>query len=527
MMAPMTGTPYARGARPADPSRPADASSASPQLLALADQVLQPGFRGTTAPDWIRRRLSGGLGSVLLFGGNVRDRAQTAALTAALRAENPDVLIAVDEEGGDITRLEAATGSSYPGNLALGAVDDPELTAAVARSIGGELRAVGIGLDYAPDADVNSNPDNPVIGVRSFGADPGLAARHTAAWIRGMHDAGVAACAKHFPGHGDTDTDSHLALPTVAMDADRIAELALPPFRAALAAGVRAVMTAHLLIPAYDTEHPATVSPRIITGLLREELGFDGLIVSDAVEMQAVRARYGLAGAAVRALAAGVDLVCLGDRSGDAEYAQLRHAVADAVAHGELPEARLREAAARSTGFADWQRALAAAVPAPAPDRALGLDAARRALRTTSAGPDALPLHVPALVAEFGVPGTVVQGDGVPWGVGAALTALMPGTLCTTLPPLAPYSPGRAAEILADAAGRPLVLAVRDAHRRPAVQEWVGALLAERPDAITVELGVPHPGPGGGGGTRVVTHGAARVCAQAAAEVLAGRRTAP
>ncbi|WP_392668195.1 glycoside hydrolase family 3 N-terminal domain-containing protein [Streptomyces sp. LN785] len=491
------------------------------ELLALADQVLQPGFQGTTAPDWIRRRLADGLGSVLLFGPNIRDRAQTCALTDALRAENPDVLIAVDEEGGDITRLETATGSSYPGNLALGAVDDPELTAAVAHSIGGELRAVGIGLDYAPDADVNSNPDNPVIGVRSFGADPGLVARHTAAWVRGMHDAGVAACAKHFPGHGDTDKDSHLDLPTVTMDADRIAELALPPFRAALAAGARAVMTAHLLIPAYDADRPATVSPRVITELLRKELGFDGLVVSDAVEMQAVRARYGLAGAAVRALAAGVDLICLGNGSGDTEYAALRTAVADAVTRGELPAERLAEAAARTAGFAAWQRALAETVPAPVPDRALGLAAARRALRTSAEDPAALPLRAPALLVEFGVPGTQVQSDGVPWGLGPALSALMPGTVRTTLPSLAPYDPAQAERILADAVGRPLVLVVRDAHRRQAVQEWLRALLARRPDAVTVELGVPHHGPGGA--VRIDTHGAARVCGQAAAEVLAGQ----
>ncbi|MFD9502819.1 glycoside hydrolase family 3 protein [Streptomyces sp. NPDC060035] len=490
------------------------------ELLVLADRVLQPGFQGTTAPDWIRRRLGDGLGSVLLFGPNIRDRAQTSALTDALRAENPDVLIAIDEEGGDVTRLEAATGSSYPGNLALGVVDDSELTAAVARSIGGELRAVGIGLDYAPDADVNSNPDNPVIGARSFGADPVLAARHTAAWVRGLHDAGVAACAKHFPGHGDTDTDSHLDLPTVAMDADTIAELALPPFRAALDAGARAVMTAHLLIPAYDAERPATVSPRVITGLLREELGFDGLIVSDAVEMQAVRARYGLTGAAVRALAAGVDLICLGNGSGDAEFARLRADVADAVALGELAEERLVEAAARAADFAAWQRALADAVSTPAPDRAVGLEAARRALRTNAENPAALRLNTPAVLIEFGVPGTVAEGDGVPWGLGPALTALMPGTLRITLPALTPYDPAYAGRILAEAAGRPLVLAVRDAHRRPAVREWLRALLARRPDAITVELGVPQPGLGG---VRINTHGAARVCGQAAAEILAGR----
>ncbi|MFJ5520957.1 glycoside hydrolase family 3 protein [Streptomyces griseoluteus] len=490
------------------------------ELLALADQVLQPGFQEQAAPDWIRRRLGEGLSSVLLFSRNITSAEQTAALTASLRAENPDVLVAVDEEGGDITRLESATGSSYPGNLALGAVDDVELTAGVARSIGGELRAVGIDLDYAPDADVNSNPDNPVIGVRAFGSDTALVARHTAAWVRGLHEAGVAACAKHFPGHGDTDTDSHLALPTVAMSADAIADLALPPFRAALAAGARAVMTGHLLLPAYDAEHPATVSPHILSRLLREDLGFDGLIVSDAVEMQAVRARYGLAGATVRALAAGVDLVCLGDGSGEADFARLRTAVVTAVTSGALPAERLAQAAARVAAFTTWQRGLAAKAHTPVPDRALGLTAARRAVRVTTQDPKALPLRSPALLVEFGVPGTQVHSGGTPWGLGPALSTLVPGTTRITMPPLAPFDAAHADRILTEAAGRPLVLAVRDAHRRLGVQEWLHALLSRRSDAITVELGVPG---GPGGAVRLDTHGAARVCGQAAAEVLAGR----
>ncbi|MFE5687299.1 glycoside hydrolase family 3 protein [Streptomyces sp. NPDC056512] len=493
----------------------------SSMLLTLADQVLQPGFHGTAAPDWIRRRLGDGLRSLLLFGPNIRDRAQTAALTDALRAENPDVLIAVDEEGGDITRLEATTGSSYPGNLALGTIDDTAMTTAVARSIGAELCAVGIDLDYAPDADVNSNPDNPVIGTRSFGADPALAARHTAAWIRGLQSAGTAACAKHFPGHGDTDKDSHTDLPVVAMDADRIAELALPPFRAALAAGARAVMTAHLLIPAHDAEHPATVSPRLVTGLLREELGFDGLVVSDAVEMRAVRAHYGLTGAAVRALAAGVDLVCLGNTSGEAEFTALRTAIAQAVERGELPEERLAEAAHRTAGFTAWQRDLAKTAAVAPPDRELGLTAARRALRLTPPGAPALPLKKAPVLVEFGIPGTVVQGDGVPWGLGPALSSLLPGTVRVALPAVAPYDDARTHSIVAQAAGRPLVIAVRDAHRRPAVGDWLRALLTRRPDAIIVELGFPRPGMGGA--VRIDTHGAARVCGQAAAEALAGR----
>ena len=209
------------------------------QLLADAGAVLQPGFTGLTPPDWVRRRLdSGELGGVALYGRNIASRDQVAALTSAMYALNPDLLIATDEEGGDVTRLEAASGSSYPGNFALGEVDDTELTERVGRSIGFDLSSVGINLDYAPDADVNSNPDNPVIGVRSFGGDGELAARHTAAYVRGLQSAGVAACAKHFPGHGDTAADSHLGLPRIDLPLD-VFGAHLAPFRAAIAAGAK------------------------------------------------------------------------------------------------------------------------------------------------------------------------------------------------------------------------------------------------------------------------------------------------
>ncbi|HCU49119.1 MAG TPA: sugar hydrolase, partial [Micromonosporaceae bacterium] len=221
-----------------------------PRLVRLADTVLQPGFEGTTPPDWVRRRLSEGLGGVVLFSRNIVDPEQLAALSAALTAENPDVVIAVDEESGDVTRLDVTNGSRRPGNYALGRVDDPSLTEAVAADIGAQLAAGGITLNYAPTADVNNNPANPVIGVRSFGADPDLVARHTAAWVRGLQSTGVAACAKHFPGHGDTGVDSHHGLPTIEVPVSRLDLVELPPFQAAIDAGVRAIMTAHLLVPA-------------------------------------------------------------------------------------------------------------------------------------------------------------------------------------------------------------------------------------------------------------------------------------
>ncbi len=253
--------------------------------------VLQPGFTGTSAPDWVRRALAEGLVSVALFGRNVADPEQVTALTAQLRAERDDLLVAIDEEAGDVTRLEVRTGSSFPGNHALGAVDDPALTRRVARELGRRLAACGVNLNWAPSADVNANPDNPVIGVRSFGRDPDLVARHTAAYVEGLQSNGVAACTKHFPGHGDTSVDSHHALPQIDVDATTLHERELRPFRAAIEAGTRAVMTAHIRVPVLDPDRPATLSPRILTGLLRGELGYDGLIVTDGMEMGAVAAR--------------------------------------------------------------------------------------------------------------------------------------------------------------------------------------------------------------------------------------------
>src|SRR3954464_89256 len=158
------------------------------ELSELAAAVLQPGFVGTTVPDWVRRWLGQGLGGVALFARNVESPAQVAALTAQLRAERPEVIVAIDEEAGDVTRFESRHGSSRPGNLGLGAIDDTELTHAVARDLGLALAHAGIPLDYAPDTDVNSNPDNPIIGVRAFGAEPALVARHGAAWINGLQE---------------------------------------------------------------------------------------------------------------------------------------------------------------------------------------------------------------------------------------------------------------------------------------------------------------------------------------------------
>ncbi|MET7350430.1 glycoside hydrolase family 3 protein [Streptomyces mirabilis] len=478
--------------------------------------VLQPGFTGTTAPDWLLRRLGEGLAAVGLFGRNIASPEQLAALTAQLRAERDDVLVAIDEEGGDVTRLEVRAGSSYPGNHALGAVDDVELTREVASALGHRLAACGVNLNWAPSADVNSNPDNPVIGVRSFGADTDLVARHTAAYVTGLQSAGVAACTKHFPGHGDTAVDSHHALPRIDADLSVIEARELAPFRAAIAAGTRAVMSAHILVPALDPDRPATLSRRILTGLLREELGYDGLIVTDGMEMQAIAGTYGIERGSVLAIAAGADAICVGGGLADDETVRrLRDALVTAVRTGELPEERLADAAERVRALARWTAAASATPPAAGREPAdVGLVAARRALTVTRA-PSYEPVGAAPFVAAFTPVANIAVGDETPWGVAAELARLLPGTETGSF-----AGEGAATAVLAAAGSRRVVAVVRDEHRHPWMAAALDTLLGERPDTIVVEMGIPQAPPRGA--LHIATHGAARVCGRAAAEVIAG-----
>ncbi|MER6049570.1 glycoside hydrolase family 3 N-terminal domain-containing protein [Streptomyces sp. NPDC001793] len=495
------------------------------ELRRLALSVLQPGFVGTRAPDWVLRAIGDGLSSVVLFARNIASPEQLTRLTGQLRAENPELIVAVDEEAGDVTRLESATGATRPGNFALGTVDDLELTAAVARDLGRQLRAAGVSLDYAPSVDVNSNPDNPVIGVRSFGADTALVSRHAAAWIRGLQSAGVAACAKHFPGHGDVAVDSHHGLPSYGASRDEIAARALPPFRAAVEAGVGAVMSGHLLVPAHDPDLPATLSPRLLDDLLRKELGFDGLIVTDAIEMRAVAGRHGIGGAAARAVAAGADAVCVGgEHAEESTVAVLADALTGAAARGALAEQRLAEAAERVRAFAAWSHRLGHGVPVDPVNGDIGFVAARAALRVRGPADAVLPLAAAPHVVEL-VPATnPAIGDETPWGVGAPLRERLPGTTFVRLPhrQLADRPAVLKEYALAPATGRPLVVVVRDAARRAWMGRALAGLTAARPDAVVVEMGLP--GDALPGAVRIFTHGATAASGVAAAELLAGTR---
>jgi beta-N-acetylhexosaminidase len=477
--------------------------------------VLQPGFQGTTAPEWLLRRLDEGLGSVALFSRNIESPEQLAKLTAQLRDVRADVLVAADEEGGDVTRLEARGGSSFPGNLALGAVDDAELTRSVAAELGRRLAACGVNFNWAPSADVNSDPDNPVIGVRSFGAEAWRVARHTAAYIEGLQSAGVAACTKHFPGHGDTAVDSHHAVPRVDVPLATLRTRELMPFRAAIAVGTKAVMSAHIVVPAIDPDHPGTLSRAVLTGLLRDELGYDGLIVTDGIEMRAIADTYGIERGTVLALAAGADAICVGGGLSDEEtVTALRDAIVRAVRIGDLPEQRLAEAAARVRELAEWTAT--AAEPQRAPDFEVGLTAARRALRVTRTD-GYVPIKAPPYVAAFTPVANIAVGDVTPWGIAADLERLLPGTVTGSFR----EEDALTANVLRLAADRRIVAVVRDVHRYPWMAEALGALIAARPDTVVVEMGVPQAMPSGA--LHIATHGAARVCGQAAAEVIAGQ----
>jgi beta-N-acetylhexosaminidase len=431
-----------------------------------AAKVLLPGFVGTTLPGWLAARLRSGLAGVCLFGGNIVSREQLRALTTEITAANPDALIAIDEEGGDVSRLYQATGSPFPGNALLGRIDDSAYTASVATAVALELREVGVNLNLAPDVDINSNPDNPVIGVRSFGADATLVARHTAAWVAAHETAGVAVSAKHFPGHGDTAHDSHLALPVVDLPRARLRARELVPFAAAIGAGASTIMTSHILVPQLDPDAPATFSAVILGALLRDELGFEGVVVTDALDMVGASGETGIPEAAVRAVAAGCDLLCIGTENTDAQLSAIEAALERAVAEGRLDAARLSDAGARNVALA---RRLAAA-PSVASSTPATFDAARA---------------VEAFHVETGV----------------ALAAARTVVALETAPNIAvgesPWGPPVAARLregdaLPAIAGQ-LVLVGRDNHRHA----WVRALVDEArraaPDTVVVDMGWPHP----------------------------------
>ncbi|TWD83127.1 beta-N-acetylhexosaminidase [Kribbella amoyensis] len=480
----------------------------SDQLERDAAGALIVGFHGATPSDELRRAVAAGLGAVILFTRNVVDADQVAALTAALRAERPDLLIAIDHEGGEFSHLSPANPWPLSSPRSLGELDDVELTRASARDAAATLALLGIDVMLAPSVDVNSNPANPIISTRSFGTTADLVSRHGVAFVQGVRDAGIAACPKHFPGHGDVAVDSHLALPRVDRSIEEVGAVELAPFRATIEAGADVIMSAHIVFSAYD-DQPATLSHRILQGLLRDELGFTGVTTTDALEMQAITNTRSIEDAAVASIRAGADLAMIA--VGDANPQALTDRIVEAVRTGSLDAARVAEAASRV--------------------RDLG---ATLATRTRQSGLDGAPVREVAarVVAgqEFPALGSAPYVVDLTQGLHPAWNPYFSG-LPEVFRRIATDSagvvlraedPAALAEAQAAATGRPLVIAIQDAVRTPWMRAALEQLLRGRErDVFVLCTGIPEdralvPA----GVPTAVTYGRNLVVLESVAEVL-------
>ncbi len=447
------------------------------------------GFDGTTASDELRRAVAAGLGAVILSTRNVVDAEQLTALTAALRAERPDLVIAIDHEGGEFSHISPANPWPLASPRVLGDLDDVDLTRASARDAAATLASLGIDLMLAPSVDVNSNPANPIISTRSFGTTADVVSRHGVAFVEGVHEAGIAACPKHFPGHGDVAVDSHLDLPRGDRSVEEVTAVELAPFRATIAAGADVIMSAHIVFSAYD-DQPATLSHRILTGLLREELGFTGVITTDALEMQAITNTQSIEDATVASVRAGADLAMIAVR--DADPRALAAGLVDAVGNGTLAAERLADAAGRV-------RALATTLK----NRTRQPGLAGAPIREVAARVVANQ----ALPALGGSPYVVDLAEGMhpAWnpyfsGLPEIFSRVAPGSDGVVLRGenrLQDGSGSQSKEAIAQAAsaawGRPLVVAVQDAVRTPWMREALATLLENRgEDTVVLCTGIPE-----------------------------------
>jgi len=310
-------------------------------------QLFQVGFAGKEpTPEIERMILEYKIGGIILFSRNITGPEQIAALTRNLQkiTKHP-LLVSTDQEGGPVNRIQGLT--HFPSNMVLGAGDDANLARLQGQAMGRELRACGINMNLAPVLDVNNNPANPVIGVRSYGEDPEVVARLGCAFISGLQEEGVASCGKHFPGHGDTEIDSHLALPVIEHGRERLEKVEFFPFRRAIAEDLESIMTAHVFFPAIAEKEdlPATLSRNVLTGLLREEMGFTGLIVTDCMEMKAISDNFGTTPGAIQAIAAGADMVLI-SHDHNLQVEAIR-GVLEAIREGIISEERINSAVGR------------------------------------------------------------------------------------------------------------------------------------------------------------------------------------
>lgn len=498
-------------------------------------QVFMLGFEGTTLTAANRALIHDlHLGGVTLFARNIDSGQQLAALDADLQtiADPLPLFISVDQEGGLVVRVtDGAT--VFPGNMAIGASGDLALAREIARASAQELLAMGVNMNLAPVVDVNTNPLNPVIGVRSFGSDVEQVSALGSETVRGLQASGVSAVAKHFPGHGDTAVDSHRDLPVVPHSRARLESTELRPFQAAMQAGVDGIMTAHLYLPAIEPQAnlPATLSHTVLTGLLREQLGFTGLILTDALDMDAIKRDRSAAEAAVQAFEAGADMLLIAgitaeDRAllGDGPPALL-----SAVRSGRVSEARL-DASVMRILEAKLRRGIVPGVAsAPAvPDRsvlnsaehrALALEAARRAVTLQRDQAHLLPLRpdqrVLVVVPEAPTR-SLAEDDELASSLLDAVRQYAPNALGAT--PRGAVDAARGADVV--------VLATYDLAQQAQDQALARALQATGKPIVALALRGPYDAAAMPGlGTFLAVYGDRPVHLQAAAEALFGKLT--
>ena len=470
-----------------------------PETLTLEQkigQLMTIGFDGRTLDVDLRSMITEyHIGGIILFARNIESPRQVAALTnelqkTALESGNPGLFIAIDQEGGRVARLTEDAGfTEFPSAMAIGATADPENAYRMASAMAAEMRSVGINVDFAPDLDVNNNPTNPVIGTRSFSSDPDMVATFGAAFGRGLQENGILAFGKHFPGHGDTGTDSHIALPLVPHDRARLDRIEFVPFKAAIAENFAGIMSAHVTFPAIDPNPrmPATLSRAILTGLLREELGFKGLIATDSLEMGALAANgYPPPIGATLAFAAGADLLLF-----NRDHAMHKQAFANlmrSVEEGKVSQGQLDSSVRRileaKEKFGILNRVL---VPNPAKaneftatieHHALALELARKAITLLRDDASLLPLKPgePLLVIEM----AAEKGLGALLGARALEIKYDPDASAITA----------AMNMAGD--GRKVIITTVDANVYPGQVRLVTELLAINPNIITILVRTPY-----------------------------------
>ncbi len=436
---------------------------------------------------------------------NVRAPAQVRRLTARLQeaareAGLPPLLLAVDQEGGQLMAVgEGAT--QLPGNMALGATGSARLAHLAGGVLGRELAAMGINVDYAPSCDVNLNPANPVIGIRSFGEDPAQVSALTAAMVAGLQEAGVAATAKHFPGHGDTVSDSHDGVPVVPHTLERLRRVELPPFAAAIYSGARLVMTSHVALPAIDGQAglPATLSPAILKSLLRDEIGFQGVIITDAMNMQAIHQGEALGEDALQAVLAGVDLLLV--TSDPADWGRVHTRLLEAAQTGRLPQKNLADSFDRVMDLRRW---LAGAPAQPelsvvgcAEHRAIADEIAAASLTCVRDRAGLLPLRLaPAerLAVILPRPQDLTPADTSSYVTPELAVHLRPfhPNVEEILAPLAPEDGEIAALVERVRGDACVVVGTINAYNQPGQKRLVQALLAAGLPTIVVALRLPY-----------------------------------